>query len=267
MNKYLKLILILFLLGTAVGAQYLFDQQKKDFKASAGYQPLVIGNKALETFNLGLKPALSDYFWLQAIQYYGDWRPDHNYQKLTDYLTLTTELDPKFSYPYAFAALILPGENIPEGYSIAKKGINRQLPDWQIPYYLATAYHIYKGDKASAAKYFDVAARTPGAPDNLKYIAAAYNSSPGNRKTGEAIWQTIYDNSTDEITRDRAKMYLAHFYLLDFLEEAAAQYKNKAGVWPASPADLVKAGIIKEVPADPFGFKYQFTSDGRATVK
>lgn len=262
--KYFFLILILIALG--VITQIGFDKQKKSFSASAGYQPLVAQSGAFDKFNLGLKTVLADYFWLDAIQYYGGWREDHNYQKLADYLKLTTELDPKFSYPYAFSALVLPSENIQEGYTIAEKGVSENLNDWQIPYFLATSYHLYKEDKALASKYFDIAARTPGAPDNLSYVSAAYNSAPNNRSTALTIWQAIYDNSTDPEARDRAKNYIYHFELMNFYDEAAAKYQQKNGSWPQTPEDLINGGIVVSLPADPFGFIFYYL-DGKVQLK
>jgi hypothetical protein len=262
-----KFIVILVLLSLAVASQYFYDQQGKDFRAAADYQPLVGNEATYDNFNLGLKPVLADYFWLAAIQYYGGWRDDHNYAKLADYLKLTTDLDPKFSYPYAFSALILPAEKIPDGYTIAEKGISQNLNDWQIPYFLATAYHIYGNDKTKAAKYFDLAAKTPGAPDNLKFISAAYNSAPGNRSTAEAIWQAIYDNSKDESMTATAKNYLLHYQLMDFYDQAAVAYQQKIGSWPKTPADLVSGKILVSLPPDPLGFSFKFTDQGKVQLK
>lgn len=264
MRYFLSIILLLV---SAITSQYYFDQEHQTFTASAEYQPLVAGTKTYENFNLGLQTALADVFWLDAIQYYGGWRNDHNYQKLADYLELTTSLDPEFSYPYAFAALILPAENIPEGYTIAEKGITKDLNDWQIPYFLATANHIYKKDTTTAAKYFDLAARTPGAPDNLKYVSAAYNSAPDNRQTIETVWQAIYENTNDQSVKDRAQNYLIHYQIMDLYDQAALKYQQKIGSWPKTLNDLITANILRELPNDPFGFTFQFNDDGKIRLE
>jgi len=260
-------ISIIILIAIIVTSQYLYDREGQVFKASADYQPLVGNTTTYDNFNLGLQPALADYFWLSAIQYYGGWRDDHNYSKLADYLKLSTSLDKKFSYPYAFAALILPGEGIPEGYTIAEKGVEQNLNDWQIPYFLATSYHLTANDKTKAAKYFDLAANTPGAPVNLKFISAAYNSAPDNRQTAEAIWQTVYNNSKDDTATQTAGKYLAHYQLMDFYDQASASYQQKNGSWPKTPDDLVTAGMLKSKPADPFGFDFKYNELGKVVLK
>ncbi len=267
MKKHYLIIIILLLLTAVVLTQLGFDKQSKAFKASAAYQPLVASSDTLKKLNLGLQAALSDYFWLQAIQYYGGDRADHNYQKLADYLDLATELDPKFSYPYAFAALILPSEKIDQGYAIARKGIDRRIPDWQIAYYLAASYHIYKHDKPEAAKYFDLAARTPGAPSELQTVSAAYSAKPNARQTARAIWQAIYDSSSDELTRGRAKNYLYFYQLLDLFDQSSTVYKQKNGQWPKQLNDLVNADILRSVPENPFGLSLTFDADGRVVIE
>lgn len=267
MKRFISPVIILLLITAVILAQLGFDRENAKLKASAAYQPLVASGEVYKKFNLGLQVALADYFWLQAIQYYGGFRSDQSYVKLADYLDLTTELDPKFSYPYAFAALVLPSEKIDQGYTIAQKGIDRQIPDWQIAYYLASAYHIYKKDKINAAKYFDLAANTPGAPESAKFVSASYNSAPDNRKTAEAIWTTIYENSHDQLMIDRAKEYLSHYQLMDFLDQASEKYKSITGHFPKELADLVSAGILKEIPQDPFNLTFSFSENGNTVLK
>jgi hypothetical protein len=264
MKYFLSTIILIALASTS---QYFFDTENKDFKASAEYQPLVANTTTYDKFNFGLKTALADYFWLSAIQYYGGWRDDHNYSKLSDYISLTTELDSKFSYPYAFAALVLPAEKIDQGYAIAEKGLDENLNDWQIPYFLATSNHIYRKDKSAAAKYFDLAAKTPGAPDSLKFISAAYNSSPDNRQTAKAIWQAIYDNSNDSSAKETADNYLTHYEIMDFYDQASTLYQQKIGAWPKTPDDLITGGILTKTAADPFGFSFEFDENGKIRLK
>lgn len=263
MKKY-RTAIILLLIIAAILTQLGFDKQSSNFKASAEYQPLVATNQATSEFNLGLQAALADSYWLQAIQYYGGMRSDHNYDKLANYLSQVTDLDPKFSYPYAFAALVLPSENINQGYTIAKKGVDLKLPDWQIPFYLATAYHMYKSDKIDAVKFFDIAAQTEGAPSGVKLVAAAYNQSASSRQTVEAIWQQIYENSSDSTVSERAKNYYAHYQLLDFYDEAAKRYQQKIGTWPKTLNDLIDANILTGLPADPLGFNVIYGDNGQS---
>ena len=264
MKKFLKTLLLLSIIAGTISLQYYFDNESKKFSDP---QPYLMPASVAKAANLGLDSAMADYVWIDMIQYFGGFRRD-GYEKLDDYINLANELDPKFSYPYAFGTLILPGEKMTdEAIKIGERGIADSDPDWRIPYYMAVTYHVQKNDPVNAAKYFDIAAKTPGAPSNIQLVAAAYGSRPDIREQTKLIWQSLYDNSNDEVVRERAKAYLDHFAILDVLERAAEIYKQQKGSYPASVDDMVTAGILRYVPADPFGFTYYIDEEGRARAK
>ena len=126
---------------------------------------------------------------------------------------------------------------------------------------------VQYGDRTSTLKYFDVASRTPGAPDNITKIAANFGSAKTKREESRTIWQGIYDSSKDEVVQERAKAYLDHYDLLDLLEKAAAVYQKAFGKYPADQADLVKVGILPDGINDPFGFTFKFDENGNAQIK
>jgi len=264
MRTFYKTFIFIILLSVAITAQFYFDSAKaKQNKPS----PLVLNSKIVETFDLGLHNAASDLYWLSAIQYFGDWQTD-KYQKLDNFIETATNLDPLFSYPYAFATLSLPSVDMTDkAIEIAQKGIKEATPDWRIPFYLAAIYYTEKNDIPNAAKYFDLAANTKGAPDSLRNISASFSVRPDLRENIKNIWITMYENSNDETVKDRAKSYIYHYEILDLLEKAATIYKQKNGVFPTTSEELVQKNILKAIPTDPFGFQYEFDADGRAQIK
>lgn len=264
MKLFLKLTIIASLIALVISSQIFSDASKEKTEKPS---PFVIPTKVVLAADLGLHNAASDIAWLSAIQYFGDWQSD-GYAKLVDYIKAVNELDPKFSYPYAFGTLILPelGKS-DEAIEIAKAGIDKADPDFLIPYYLAVTYFIEKKDYENAAYYFDLAARTKGAPDNVKAISASFGGRPDLRAQSIAIWTSIYENSSDEVVRERAKAYVIHYEILNLLENAAAQYKTKNGIYPQNIDDLVSAKILRAIPDDPFGFKYYIDEEGRARIK
>jgi len=264
MKFFIKLLLLLFLFTCAITAQYYFDSGRKKIYIP---QPFVWPTPVVKAADLGLDAAASDYVWLSMIQYYGGGRSD-SFEKLDDYIKLANDLDPKFPYPYAFGTLILPGEGMTEeAIKIGERGVKESDPDWRIPYYMAITYHIKLEDSKNAAKYFDIAAETPGAPDSIQVVAANYGSRPDIRAETKQIWISLYETSNDEVVRKRALAYVQHYEVLDVLEQAAAIYKQQKGSYPANISDMVSAGILRYVPEDPFGFKYLIDEDGRAMVK
>ena len=244
--------------------QYFCDLDRKKIPYT---EPLVFRPEIVRAADLGLHNAAADLMWLTAIQYFGGGESATS-EKLDDYLFLSAELDPKFAYPYAFGVLLLPAfGQVDEGIKIAQKGIENKVPDYRIPYYLATTYFINKEDTANATLYFDIAANTPGAPDGIKKVAANFGSRADKRSKTIAIWEGTYNTTRDEVVKERAKNYLVHFGIMDLLDEASKQYYKINKKYPASPQDLVDSRILRAVPVDPFGFEYIFNEDGTSETK
>lgn len=247
-----------------VSAQMFYDSAK----AKAVYtEPIVFSSDVIKVADLGLHNAASDLFWLAAIQYLGGGE-SATYEKLDDYLFLSADLDPQFAYPYAFGALLLPAfGQVDRGIEIAKKGIENNVSDWRIPYYLATTYYLTKDEPHNAAEYFDLAAHTHGAPDGIQKVAANFGTSKDKRDQTIKIWQGIYETSNDEVVKERAKNYIIHLEILNLLDQASEEYNKRNGKYPANINDLVTGRILTGIPPDPFGFEFTFDETGKAQVK
>lgn len=262
--KIIKIGIFLLLLSICVTSQYFYDQNKQKTKVP---EPLVLDAKTVRIVDFGLHNAAADFAWLGAVQYFGG-SSQSNYDKIDEYLNLATDLDPKFAYPYAFGTLIMPSLNMTEqAINLAKKGIERSSSDWRIPFYLGTIYHLNKDDMANAAKYFDLAANTNGVPDGIKKFSASYGSRGDRRQKAIDLWTNIFESSNDQSVKERAGKYVYHYELLNFLDTAAIEYKNKFGKFPAETNDLVNSRLLKEIPIDPFGFEFRYSDDGKVVLK
>jgi len=255
---------IFALMLSAIVVLQIFSDREK---AKAIYsEPIVLKSDMIRLTDFGLHNAVADLLWLASIQYFGGWESRTN-EKMSEYLFNATELDPQFSYPYAFGVLILPGINqTDKALELGQKGVDLKLSDWRIPYYMATTYYITKDDATNAAKYFDIAANTKGAPDNIAHIAARFGSNTSKRAQTIQIWQGIYETTNDEVVKERAKNYIIHLQIMDILDQAISIYFDQNKKYPENISDLVQAKIINQVPLDPFGFEYIVT-DGKATIK
>jgi hypothetical protein len=54
---------------------------------------------------------------------------------------------------------------------------------------------------------------------------------------------------------------------LKALRTAAAVFVERTGRAPASPEELVEAGLIPAIPADPFGFGFAMTKNGQIALR
>lgn len=260
MKSFLKIITSLIFFVIIAFCQLLHDRYSIE---SFQNKPLIPNIQIVKATDLGLHSAASSLYWLYTIQYFGSARKDE-YINLPDYINLVTDLDPKFSHPYAFAPLIMPQYNLTDqAIDIAKKGIEKAEANWEIAYNLGLLFHMHKENQAEALKYFDIAAQTPNAPDFAKWIATNYGSRPDIREQTKLIWRGVAENTKDEVLKERAETYIYHYELMSFLEQSASLYKEKFGQYPESLEKLVEAKILKEIPADPFGYTFTIDNDGR----
>lgn len=264
MKKYFLTTIFIILFVGIGSVQFFYDSER----SKASYtEPLVLDAKIVRSSDLGLHNAAADIAWLSAIQYFGGGESAKS-EKLPDYLFLASDLDPKFAYPYAFGALILPSIGQADlGLSLAQRGLNNGVEDYRIPYYMATTYYLTKKDTVNAAKYFDLAANTPGAPDGIKKVVAAFGSQSDDRAKTKQIWTGIYETTNDEIVKERAKNYIMHLEILDFLDQAVARYYSLNKAYPKELNDLVIGKIVTAIPPDPFGFDFTIDGEGRIGVK
>lgn len=258
--RSVPVILIFSLLGSIVLVQFL--SQKTNLKNPIP-PALIIPSKIIKLTDLGLHSAMSSLLWVYAIQ-----RMASSIADLPEIINSVNDMDLKFSYPYAFSALVLPGINFPDkGVDIAERGIREADPDWRIPFYLATTYHIYFKDRQKALYYFDLAANTPGATDQVKRVAARYGAAENLLEQTKQIWISIYESSDDEIVIERAKNNIIHIEMVEALEKAIQIYRDKYGFRPQNLNDLVSTRILKGIPKSPLGVEFEIDTAGRISFQ
>lgn len=242
-------IAVVFLLTAGiVAAQYRSDLQQKSRTELTLLPPEMI-----KLSDLGLHSAASALLWLYTIQNISSYP-----KKIPEMIETVISIDPRFSYPYAFSTLILPTMKMEErAIEIAERGLKEADADWRIPYYMATTYHIFMGDRRSAAFYFELAAKTPGAPEKVKNIAAGYGVHKNVRQQTKEIWISIYENSNDDFIRERAMNYITHIEIYELLEEAILEYQKRYGTRPLKLEELVSGKILKGIPESPLGVRLE----------
>lgn len=259
-QKYVLAAVALVLLGAIACMQYVSDHYTPKAPLQA-LQPLPA--PVLASATLGLRSAAASFLWLQAIQHIGG--SGGGLDGVGETLEQVVALDPKFSYPYAFAVLMLPGtseEATAQAVELGKKGVEQNLGDWRVPYYLATTYHLTLKDTANAALYMNIAANTPGVPEGIKLSAHNYGLRADLREETKQIWISIYENSADEVVRAQAQNNIEHISIIQMLEHAIFAYKNVRGVQPVTLDDLVASGVLPSIPVDPFGIRYNISPEG-----
>jgi tetratricopeptide (TPR) repeat protein len=222
----------------------------------------------------GFEGVMGGIYWLRAVQYYGGQRAysaDKQYENLAPLIEITNALDPRLELAYRYGALFLAeawpaGAGKPEeGIRVLERGI-RNLPDsWRLRWDLGSLYYFFLHDHERAAEVLLKAAEIEGAPFWLKNLAATMLGNAGDRATAREIWKAQYAQAGVDAIRDNA---LLHIQLLDALDlvdglnDVCGRFSKRTGHAPTSPADLVAAGMIARVPADPTGVPFDYDPHG-----
>jgi hypothetical protein len=267
-NGYTKIAILGLLLALVALLQFEYDAMKVVLPASsaATASPFMV-----RIMDMGFHPAVASFLWATTMPEILDL-----FNKKTEYfpdLAFVNAVDPKLSYPYAFSVLALPAvpsaaypQAIEKAYEIGQAGIANGDTDWRIPYYMATNEFLYAKDNVAAAKYYNIAAETPGVPAYAARFSLNFGIQTNQRQKTEQLWQTIKDSTNDPDTQARAQAYIDHLQAFDYLDAASKQYKAQFGKYPTSTAALVEKGIIPTVPVDPFGFTFIIQPDGTAGI-
>jgi hypothetical protein len=248
---------------------------------------------ALKRVTVSLNTLAADMYWIRAIQYYGGTKlrlgsqsagPEPpaaiaadrtDYNNLYKLLDLTTSLDPRFDIAYRFGAVFL-AEGYPNGpgspelaVRLLEKGLRERPDRWQYMQDIGFVYYWYYRDYRAAAKWFDKASEVPGAPNWLKPLAATTLAQGGDRRSSRVMWLAILQSAEVDWLRRQAEHRLTQLRALDEIDDlqrAVDRYVERTREPPRDWETLVRARVLRGVPADPTGTPYVLSPDGRVEL-
>ena len=266
-SRRVAYVLLFVFAAGSVALQAARDRQYGDAATEARLMylqsPAVAGRIALEYDALA-----ADIYWIRAVLHYGGDRRTgagaSRYELLGPLLDLTTALDPLFQIAYRFGAVFLaepppggPGR-IDLAEQLLRKGMAASPDRWQYPHDLGFLYFWQKRDHRTAARWFQHASERPGAPEWLAPLAAGMLARGGDRQASRQMLTQILQDADEDWLRKVASRWLRQIDALDQmdnLDAMLAKYRAQHGP-PASWIDLIRAGWIPGVPADPEGHPY-----------
>jgi hypothetical protein len=265
-------ITIVALFAAVIGLQAMQDR-----RPALGLPPGETGNvlyvrspEFMRRAALSYDALLADVYWIRAIQYYGgtklDPDPHKQYDLLYPLLDITTSLDPKFDIAYGFGSLFL-SEPFPAGpgrpdlaINLLQKAMRAQPDKWRFREDLGFIYYWFVHDYVTAADWFSRAGDLPGAPNWLKPLAAVTLAQGGNTTSSRTLWTEVMNTADADWLRTQAIFRLRQLDALDeiaALDRVVAAYRARAGSLPRSWQDLIRAGYLRGLPADPAEFPLQ----------
>jgi tetratricopeptide (TPR) repeat protein len=220
----------------------------------------------LRRTSLSFHALVADIYWIRTVQHYGRTKlstDEHKqYDILYPLLDLTTSLDPYFDVAYKFGAIFL-AEQYPAGagrpdqaIAILRKGLQAQPDKWQLAQEVGFVYYWWLADYDAAAMWFNRAADMTKAPDWLRPLAAVTLAQGGNRATSRTLWTEIVRNADADWLKSQATFRLNQLDAMDgidVMERLVQRYRARTGVLPATWTDMIRAGFLGGIPADPSG--------------
>lgn len=210
-NKGILLPVVAFVIlmtGTILSTIKISEYNYRPYLYDNLYLP---SGKFMGQISLGYKQIVADMVWLSAVQYYGGYRKDyHDLAYFEGLIRLVTDLDPHFIFPYTFGALVLSQDmsSFDRGIEILKKGMGHNPTSWQLPFEIGFLSYIDARDPDTAARYFDLASRLPGAPERAKRFAAFVYSQAGHHETSIRMWEEVAESTEEPYLRELALRYL-----------------------------------------------------------
>lgn len=245
-------LLFVFIFSTHFSGSLTRQSRKLYFFPSSDYLKPVSG-----TF----RPLAADMLFIKGVLEMSDDIPDRR-----DYLfklfETSADLDTRLIGAYFFGGAALPvsKEEIASGINFLKKGMKFNPYEWRLPFWMGFNY-LELGIYSKAAQYYRIASDLPGSPQFLKTNLAFLYYKAGDSQNGilylEGLSQSLKDKRLLEVIDKKIKWLKG----LVYLEGKVQDYKRIYGLWPSDLEELSAKGIIKEIPADPFGKGYYLEKD------
>lgn len=218
----------------------------------------------LRMASLGYRELAADLLWLQVIQVMGEKKLTAEAGRwLYEALDRITTIDPKFVRAYeagshALCILVVMPE---ESNRLLEKGIQHNPQEWMLPFLLGINYFFELKDDVKAAEAMAKAARLPGAPERLMSLAAKLFVTGKSPQHAVDLLVKAYEEASDDNVRKMLEARLKESIVerdIHILEEAVSRYQGAHARRPAQLGDLVEAGLLQRLPAEPFGGKYAY---------
>jgi len=209
----------------------------------------------------GFPNLVADLLWLRAIQYYGEHRKtDLVFDRAAHVFEVLTDLDPHFIEAFRFGALVVVEDaGDPErGMELLRKGIRANPDCWEL--FFDLGFHYFRrGDHDAAATYFRRASLIEGAPPRVARFAAAAEKRRGGLEMAERLWEEILRTTENEMFQEAAVFALKGIAAARDTTLLAAQgrlFHERHGRYPRDPAEMIEAGLLDQIPIEPYGARY-----------
>jgi tetratricopeptide (TPR) repeat protein len=217
--------------------------------------------KYLKPMTFGFSSLAADWIFLWSIQYFGNPAITDKFKHFDHIFQILSELDPRWVDPYEVGALIAlyDARDIALAIRILDLGLAKNPDLWIFPLEAGHYAQMYAKDVELARAYYKKAMDIPGSPPIVKRLYANAAFKTLDYDTAWATWREVYQTSKDEAVRSIASNHLYNIKSVvdaEAVRNAVFDFRTRAGRAPVSLDELVRAGLLREVPRDLDGRDY-----------
>ncbi len=233
--------------------QFKFDN-RLDYMAEKDKFVSLPTAKTLKVISFGFHDVVADLLYVWAIQFYSTNYFVNRYDFLEQIFDVITDLAPNYQEPYYVGSWImaLEARDLEMAIRLLEKGSRNNPSEWFFDYECGSYAGKLK-DFERAEFFFTRAASRPGAPPHVKRRQAHQVYMRNDLNRAWQMWLEIYRNATRRMEKDSA---FNHLFMIKFQRDSAVLkrsiqlYKNRYGRLPYNVEQLVRAGLIREIPRD-----------------
>jgi hypothetical protein len=258
-----------------IRTEILFKSVKVEVPAAGFTLPRI---ELVKAASAGYSELIGDFYWLKAIQYFGD---KQNYtterlRHLYPLLDLITDISPLFEYAYRFGGVTISllDTNGDLSEKILIKGVKNISNSWKIPYLLGYVEYYVLNNPMLASVYYDLAGVIAERSDEpemrwLRSLAEKIRLDVEDTDVMIPVLDKMHNEEKDPTLKEK---YFTRFRMalqrrdLKFLGRKIEEFKQQYNRYPETLSELVEKKIIPIVPAEPFGGEYGI-KDGQIIIK
>jgi len=264
----MKKILPLFLIGIVIISAYTAssiavksqrDNTKQHQVEGFTYHlpPLILKILAGE-----FKGIVADYTLIEAASIVGKTEKitDDEWDSVATLYKQTMVLDPYFEQSYHLIQSTLPWntDKYDLTFSLLNKSKDSRFWDWVPGYFIGFDYFYFIKDNLTASKYLMEASKIEGAPAQLATFAARLAQKAGHSQTAITFLDAFYDKETDEDKKEMIKKRIVALRGVYILEQGISFYKQIFGKNPSTLEELIKTGLVDQIPENPYGYAFRY---------
>ena len=180
-------------------------------------------------------------------------------------LDTVTYLDPYNLDSYYFAQGVMSWNRslLEPLNALLRRGMAHRSWDWHLPFFYGFNQFYFLQRPEEAAIYLNKAYQLNPKNEFLPTLIARLYYQADETEVAIYFLEEMIRNSKSEKMRKWMSVRLQAFRIVLFLENAIDQYQERYSSQPPSLEALVENGMLKAIPADPYGGKFYLDEKGK----